>query len=275
VTEPEFEHPYDRYAEAYRDWWGPVLAPSAVRLLDRLDGLAPAEGAFDLLDIGTGTGSLVLAALERWPVARATGLDPSARMMDVAATEAKRRGPSVTTRLRLVKGSAGDLPLAAASFDVAVSSFVIQLVPSRSRALREAHRVLRSGGRFACVTWQADEERFEPDEVFDDVLYDLNVTPPERGPEPRPFLSPRAAAAELRRAGFRDVQAKVEWLEHRYTSERYTDMLQHWIEDELFAGLGIRRRRALRTRLLDELGRLRPEALVWRRPLVSVVATRP
>ena len=30
----DFEPPYDRYAAAYRDWWGPVIAPSAVRLLD-------------------------------------------------------------------------------------------------------------------------------------------------------------------------------------------------------------------------------------------------
>jgi SAM-dependent methyltransferase len=275
MGEADFEHPYDHYAEAYRDWWGPLLAPSAVRLLDRLDGLATDGAPFDLLDIGTGTGSLLLAALERWPAARGTGVDPSSRMMEVAAVEARQRGPGLADRLRLVKGTAGDLPLPAASFDVAVSSFVIQLVPSRARALREVHRVLRPGGRFACLTWQAVNERFEPDEVLDDVLYDLRIELPERGPEPRPYSSPQAAAAELRRAGFRDVRARVEWLEHRYGAESYTDMLEHWIEDDLFAGLGIRRRRLLRSRLLDELRRLDPAAFVWRRPLVSAVATRP
>ncbi len=34
------ETAYDRYAVAYRDWWGPVIAPAAVSLLDPIGAVA-------------------------------------------------------------------------------------------------------------------------------------------------------------------------------------------------------------------------------------------
>ena len=56
------EAPYDGIAAAYRDWWAPVLAPAAVRLLDRVDGLFSTDWRGTLVDVGTGTGTLALAA---------------------------------------------------------------------------------------------------------------------------------------------------------------------------------------------------------------------
>ena len=52
-------------------------------------------------------------------------------------------------RLSFVHAPADELPLPDASFDVAVSSFVFQLVPDRSAAFREVYRVLRPGGHVA------------------------------------------------------------------------------------------------------------------------------
>jgi SAM-dependent methyltransferase len=268
-------HPYDRYAEAYRDWWGPILARSAAGLLDRLDGLVPDDAPIELVDVGTGTGSLILAALQHWPAARATGIDPSVRMMEVAAAGAEALGPTIRDRARFRVGSAGELPVDTGGVDVVLSSFAIQLAPSRAAATREAFRVLRPGGHFACITWQAGGDPFEPDDVVDRVLDELDVPVPAGGPEPRVYASPRAAAAELRRAGFRDVGARTEWLVHRFTPESYVDVLEHWIEDDLFAGLSRSRRDRLRARLLTELRLLADEELVWRRPLVSVVGERP
>jgi SAM-dependent methyltransferase len=269
------EASYDRYAEAYRDWWAPVIAPSAVRLLDRVDGLLPPDRPLTVVDIGAGTGTLALAALERWPNVRVIGVDPARRMLDLAMEAARRAGRH--ERLSVKVGDAAGLPLADASVDGAMSSFVIQLTSNRAAAVREAFRVLRPGGFFACLAWRAEEDPFEPESAFDLALDALDIEPPEPGSgnDTRPYASPASAAAELHRAGFRSVRAREEWLEHRYTPRSYLDVLEHWIEDLAFESLDEPIRRRLRADVLRRLERLDRDALVWRRPLVSVVGRRP
>src|SRR3989304_5515426 len=84
---------YDRIAEGYARHWAPVIGPAAVRLLDHLAPMLPGGSGY-LLDIGTGTGTLAPAALERWPGARGPGIDASSEMVDWAGPEA---GPPVPT----------------------------------------------------------------------------------------------------------------------------------------------------------------------------------
>jgi ubiquinone/menaquinone biosynthesis C-methylase UbiE len=271
MTEPEAA--YDRFADAYRHWWAPVIAPAAVRLLDRLDGQVPARAASTIVDIGAGTGTLSLAALSRWPKARVIGVDPSRRILELAEAAALERG--VADRLRTEIGEAARLPVQSESADAAVSSFVLQLVPNRAAAVREAYRILRPGGAFACLVWRVDEEPWEPERVFDDALDELDIDAPIPPGGGRPYASPSSAAAELRRAGFRSVRAREEWLEHRFTPASYVDLLEHWIEDDTFAALSEPMRVRLRAATLRRLERLEPDGLVWRRPLVSVVGLRP
>ena len=271
----EAERVFDQYAEAYRDWWGPIIEPAAVRLLDRVSPPSREEADFDLLDVGTGTGALAMAVLERWPGARVTGIDPSSRMLDVAAERARTLGPGPRERLRLVVAAADRLPLPDRSQDLVVCSFVIQLVPKRSAVLREVRRVLRPGGMVAMVTWQDDDFAFEPDEVFGDVLDDLRIeTPPDRR-DVHPYSSARAAEREFRRAGFREVDARPEWLEHRFSAESYLDLLEHWVEREVFEQLAADQRQHLRATALARMRELPGEAFAWRRPLVSVTGRAP
>ncbi len=268
------EAPYDRFAADYRDWWAPVIAPSAVSLLDRLDGQVAADRPTTLVDIGTGTGTLALAALRRWPQARVIGVDPARLLLKMA--EAGARDAGVGDRFSTEVGEAGMLPLPDGSADGALTSFVLQLTPNRAAAVREAFRVLRPGGVFAHLTWRADEDPFEPDFVFDDALDALRIEPADR-PDggDRSYTTPESAAAELRRAGFRSVRARTAWLEHRFTPQSYLDLLEHWIEDDTFDSVDEPKRRRLRAEVLRRLGRLPPADLVWRRPLISVVASRP
>jgi ubiquinone/menaquinone biosynthesis C-methylase UbiE len=272
MTVQATEASYDRFAAAYRDWWAPVIAPSAVRLLDRLDARIPADRPSTIVDIGTGTGTLALGALARWPATRVVGVDPSREILDLAVAAGREAG--VTDRLTLKVGDAAALPLPDAGVDVAMSSFVIQLVPNRAAAVREAFRVLKPGGTFACLTWRADEDPFEPEDAVEDALDELGIEPPDRPAGGRPYASGGMAASELRRAGFRSVRAREEWLEHRFTPRSYLDLLEHWIEDDLFASLDEPMRGRFRSALLSRLERLDPDALLWRRPLVSVLGHR-
>ena len=254
----------------------PIVAPPARRLLDRLDGTLVRYGRIRLVDVGTGTGTLAIEALARWSNASAIAVDQSQVMLDIAADEATRRGGrALAGRLDLVVGDAERLPLDDASVDLAVSSFVIQLASSRAAAVREIYRVVRPGGTAAVVTWQLERERFEPDDIVDDVFDELDVDRPSGGGSAHPYPSPKAAAAEFRRIGFEAVRASSDVLEHRFTPQEYLDLLEHWIEDDIFAELDGRRRGEARQRILRRLERLPSSALEWRLPLVSVVARRP
>lgn len=262
---------YDHFADAYHRWWGPVLAPSARMVIEPIADELDRRPRAQVVDVGAGTGGVAIEILKRWPRVSATGIDPSAEMLKIARREAERAGTEISGRLRLIRGDALRLPIAGASADVAVSTFVVQLVASRAAMLREVRGILRPGGIFACLTWLADEYSFEPDLVFDDALDELRIDPPPRGPAPRPYTSPRAAAAELRRAGFRSVHAEEVWLDHRWDAESYAGLLEHWAEEELFLSLAEPLRDRLRRRTSELLSRLPAEEFVWQRPLTLAV----
>ena len=272
MTAEPTEAAYDGYATDYREWWAPVIAPAAVSLLDRLDGLVEADAT--LVDIGAGTGTVAVAALRRWPGIRVIAVDPARRLLEWAEADAREAGAA--DRLTVKVGEAAALPLPDASVDVATCTFVFQLIPDRLAGVREALRVLRPGGVLAHLTWRSDEDPFEPEDVFDDALDALGIEPPSR-PEGvgESYESPESAAAEMRRAGFRDVQAREEWLVHRFTPQSYLEVAEHWTEDEVFAALDEPKRVDLRAEVLRRLELIDPEALVWRRPLVSAIGRKP
>lgn len=271
---------YDAAAEAYETWWAPVLRPSALRLLDVV-GPLPRDRAATIVDVGTGSGTLALAALRRWPEARVVGLDGSRGMLGAASAAAASLPAADRRRVSFVEGLAERIPLEDGSVDAVISSFVLQLVPSRARALAEARRVLAPGGTLAFVTWRAtDTPVFGPDEVFYDVLDELGVPDELEAEEARSGdpVSAAAAVAQVRRAGFRDVVGHEELLVHRYDPAAYPRFLEEYGERETFDGLepaAAEAVRTLATERLAALARREPDAFVWRAPIVYVRGTRP
>ena len=137
---------YDRMAAGYDRWWAPVLAPSAQALLDRLEPIV-SGGAADVIDVGVGTGNLAFPALQRWAAVTVTGIDASREMVETLRQLADDRPSIDAGRLRTAVAYAADLPFGDESFDLAMSSLVLQLVPKRAKALRQIRRVLRPGGK--------------------------------------------------------------------------------------------------------------------------------
>ena len=164
---------YDQRARLYERFWAPVLAPSALCLLDAIEPAVAAIPASHLLDAGTGSGTLALAAARRWPRVRVTGLDISAGMLAVArAASVAGLTESERARLTLREGSVVDpeaAGLAPASVDAVISSFVLHLVPDRGAALAGLRGVLRPGGVLAFVVW-AEDRPWAPEAAFDAAL---------------------------------------------------------------------------------------------------------
>src|SRR4051812_46626824 len=176
---------YDDMADGYARFWGPVIRPAAVRVLDDVAVVLDASAEAHALDVGSGTGSLAIALLERWPRHRVTGIDPSGGMLEVARDAADERLASdVARRFRAEVASADRLPFEDGMFDAAVSSFVLQLLDDRPAALREVRRVLRPGATFAWVAWERAERAYEPDRIANDILDEAGFDPPEADSRP-------------------------------------------------------------------------------------------
>lgn len=279
---------YDRIAEGYAEWWSPVHRGASLALLDEIEGDV-ASGARRVLDVGCGTGALAAAAVTRWPGVELDGTDISAGMLRIAFREAERLPGQASDRLRFTQASADRLPFADATFDVAVSAFVLQLVPSRFAALREIRRVLRPGGRLAYVTWLRGGSRFAGDECYDAARREVGLAPlldeddvpaPADGeidlydPGNDDVPTPGHAVRQLRRAGFTGAMARAALIEHAFTPESYLGFVARFDDADEFSALDPARREALEHRLLERLRRLPAKDLVMRLPIVHASGTR-
>ncbi len=98
-----------------------------------------------VLDLGSGAGiDCFLAAQRVGPTGQVIGVDMTPEMVERARANA-RRGGYTNVEFRL--GEIEALPVADESVDVIISNCVLNLSADKARVLREAHRVLRKGGR--------------------------------------------------------------------------------------------------------------------------------
>jgi SAM-dependent methyltransferase len=117
-------------------------------VLQHLLDAARREEAYDLLEVGCGTGNY-LEALSGAGGLRVTGIDPSSAML----AQLHERLPDATATL----GRAEELPIPAASLDLVYSVDVIHHVGDRDAYFAEAARVLRPGGWICTVTDSAED----------------------------------------------------------------------------------------------------------------------
>jgi SAM-dependent methyltransferase len=131
------------------------------RLLDECD----LRGDARLLDIGCGRGAVLLMAAKRLTTGRAVGVDlwrtvdQSGNALDVTERNAVAEG--VGDLVELHTGDMMALPFGDGEFDVVVSNMAVHNVRAaegRARAVEEAARVLRPGGRLFIADIMATDE---------------------------------------------------------------------------------------------------------------------
>ena len=178
----------------------------------------PKSRPFALLDIAGGTGDVALRVIEAGGKdTRATVCDINPDMLAVGRERAAAR--SHADAVTFTEANAEALPFKDRSFDAATIAFGIRNVPRIDRALAEAFRVLKIGGRFLCLEFSAVNVP-GLDTLYD--AYSFNVIPAlgrvvagdaesyrylvesiRRFPKPQPF------ADMLRTAGFARVSYRL------------------------------------------------------------------
>jgi len=133
-------HVFDTIAEEYDHWYdtpeGKAIFQAEVKCLRSLHERSPGRW----LEVGVGTGRFACS------LDIAEGIDPSPRMLEIAAT----RG------IAIHEGSAESLPFMEHSFDGVLMALTLCFVRDANQALKECLRVLRPGGRLLIGAVPAD-----------------------------------------------------------------------------------------------------------------------
>jgi SAM-dependent methyltransferase len=125
--------------------------------------LGPIHAGESLLDLGCGAGfDAFIAAQLVGAAGRVTGIDFSPEMLAVARRE--RVGARIP-HVAFVEADIEALPFPDASFHMALSNGVLNLVPDKPTALREIFRVLRPGGRLQACDIGLVGDRLPPDKA--------------------------------------------------------------------------------------------------------------
>ena len=127
---------YDRRAESYDR----LIAPAERLFFGRGREWVCSQAWGEVLEIAVGTGR----NLPFYPPGvRLTGVELSPKMLAIACRRARELG--VKAKLRV--GDAQNLDFPDASFDAVVATLALCTIPDDRRAVAEARRVLRPGGR--------------------------------------------------------------------------------------------------------------------------------
>ena len=181
------------------------------------------DAAYRSLDVAGGTSDIAFRIIEASDrLAHSTVLDINGSMLSVGADRAAKKG--LSANLDFVEANAEDLPFEANSFDAYTIAFGIRNVPRIDKALAEAYRVLKRGGRFLCLEFSHVDVPLL-DKVYES--YSFNVIPPmgrmvtgeaepyqylvesiRKFPRPQVFAD-MIAAAGFRRASFTPMTGGV------------------------------------------------------------------
>ena len=133
----------------------------------------PRRPGWHVLDVAGGTGDIAFRIVRAsGGNAHATVLDINGSMLGVGRERAEKA--HLEENIDFVEANAEDLPFADMTFDAYTIAFGIRNVPHIDRALAEAFRVLKPGGRFLCLEF-SEVEMPLLDRVYD--AWSFNAIP--------------------------------------------------------------------------------------------------
>jgi SAM-dependent methyltransferase len=266
VNMPDPAQEMNRQKEAIRQQWAgrastfaamagkqAMALQAATDLLLTVLRLRP---AMHILDVASGPGepAISIAAAVAPEGGHVTATDLVPEMLAAAERNARARG---VTNLAFQHADAEALPFADAAFDAVTCRFGVMLFPNTQQALREIRRVLKPDGQFVAMVWgpQAQDAMFKS---LAAVRRAVELPPPPGPDTPHRFRfsAPGALAAQLRAAGFREVEEQSHTIPMRWqgSAEEWWEAMQKMngaLRDAV-AALDADRRAALVWEVLDD-----------------------
>jgi len=136
----ETKESFDSWAESYD---GGILIPLLFRRIQKK--IVKITGDYEnknILDVGCGTGNLIMMMHDRNKNNKFTGVDISEKMIDIARD--KTRG---CENIEFIVGKTGSLPFRRNSFDYVTSSVSFHHWPEHEEALKEIYEMIKPSGK--------------------------------------------------------------------------------------------------------------------------------
>jgi SAM-dependent methyltransferase len=207
----KFEHDgWERVANRYDSTW----ATSTRQFIGPLLDAAKVSAKMSILDLGCGPGYVSAAAAERG--ATPIGLDFSKEMIGIAQ--------KMFLTIEFREGDAQNLSFPDKTFDRVIANFTLLHLANPERAMSEAARVLKPGGRFGFTTWAKISEnpfvKLVDDAIQAHANLDVDLPP---GPPFYLFENDEEFRKALERAGFDGASMifKTHTIEWKVPSARF------------------------------------------------------
>jgi ubiquinone/menaquinone biosynthesis C-methylase UbiE len=199
-----------QYRLVATDKWKAKSAAMGKAVTEALVEYAQVRPGMQVLDLASGTGEPAISiAMRVGAQGRVTALDLSADLLEIAKGRAQERG---LQNFSTQQADAHALPFPDNSFDLATSRFGVMFFGDIGRALGELRRVLRDQARACFLAWGPIDQPYW--QTMMGVVHQHVGGPllQDGGPNPFRFAAPGSLSAELKAAGFREVEEETKTL---------------------------------------------------------------
>jgi SAM-dependent methyltransferase len=195
-------------AESYERFmgrWSRLVAPLLVDFTN--------VGESDqILDLGSGTGSLAFSIAKQNVKSHVLGIDPSREYVEFA----RSRNP-FPDRVNFEIGDAQRLRFPDATFQTSMSLLVFNFIPDSRKALGEARRVTKPGGRISAAVWDYGAE-MRMLRVFWDAVVTVDPAAEKRDERHMPLCRAGELARLWKEGGLESVREQPLEITTRFAS---------------------------------------------------------